>query len=89
MQTSQTVPDVAQWMEERARKDDRLYERHGRDLEADHDGEFVAISDDGRLIVGPDELSVSDEAARRIGAGSFALRRIGADAEIRWRELPA
>ena len=89
MQARQTVQDIAQWMAERSRKDDLLYERFGRDLEPELDGEFVAISDDGRLIQGTDILSVSDEATRRFGDGNFALRRIGADAEIRLRVLSA
>jgi len=54
-------------------------------LEADHAGEFVAINRDGRLISGTDELVVAKQALDQFGAGTFALRRIGAEAEIRWR----
>ena len=87
MTISPTSPDVRAWIADRARKDDRLYERYGRPLEAEHAGEFVAISDDGRVIRGPDELALATGALGRFGAGAFALRRIGADAEIRWRTL--
>ena len=79
--------DVRAWIAERAAEDDRLYERYGRELEAEHRGEFVAISQDGRLVLGHDELTVAHEAIRRFGPGAFTLRRIGADAEIRWRAL--
>jgi hypothetical protein len=88
MPASQAVHDLAQWAAERARRDDHLYEGYGRELEPEHNGDFVAISDDGRHILGTDELSVSDEACRRFGSGNFALRRIGADAEVNWRTMP-
>jgi hypothetical protein len=77
--------DLQRWMVERDREDDRLYERYGRPLEAEHAGEFVAISARGELILGADELSVARQAVERFGPGTFALRRIGAEAEIRWR----
>ena len=85
MAISPTRPDVRAWIADRARKDDRLYERYGRPLEAEHAGEFVAISDDGRVVLGLDELVLAMEALSQFGTGAFALRRIGADAEIRWR----
>ncbi|MGH2532204.1 MAG: hypothetical protein ACRDJW_07830 [Thermomicrobiales bacterium] len=75
------------WMSERARKDDRLYERYGRSLESGHVGEFVAISDDGEVILGTDHLALSNEAAARFGEGNFALRKIGAKAEWHLRAL--
>ena len=87
MPTLTNTSDVRAWIAERAAADDRLYERYGRELEAEHRGEFVAISQDGRLILGQDELTVGAKAVRRFGPGAFALRRIGADAEIRWRRL--
>ena len=77
--------DIEAWVRQRAEQDDRLYERYGQPLEAEHKGEFVAISDYGRLILGPNELTVATRAAEQFGAGTFALRRIGADAEMRWR----
>jgi hypothetical protein len=76
---------IGQWVSERVAADDRLYERYGRPLEAHHRGEFVAIGDDGQTILGLDELEVSKQAIERFGSGRFALRRIGADAEGRWR----
>lgn len=77
--------ELQTWITQRAQEDDRLYERYGRVLEVDHSGESVAISPDGRLILGPEELTVATEALRAFGPGAFALRRIGADAEVRWR----
>jgi hypothetical protein len=77
--------DFNRWALARDAQDDALYERHGRPLERDHVGEFVAISNDGRVIVGADELRLAQQAVREFGAGAFALRRIGAAAEVRWR----
>ena len=82
-----TREDIQAWMQHRDEQDDRLYERYGQPLEAEHMGEFVAISDDGRLILGADELTVATRALEQFGSGTFALRRIGADAEMRWRRL--
>lgn len=73
------------WLDQRGEKDDRLYEHFGRPLERALTGEFVAIADDGRTLVGKDELSVAQQAIERFGRGAFALRCIGAAAEIRWR----
>ena len=84
-----TENGIRTWMARRAREDDDLYERYGRELEAEHAGEFVAIGQDGRLVLGTDELAVAAEAVARFGLGAFALRRIGADAEIRWRRQAA
>ena len=79
---------VEAWVRQRAKQDDRLYERYGRPLEAEHKGEFVAISDDGQVILGPDELTVATRAEEQFGTGTFAVRRIGADAESGWRRRP-
>lgn len=73
------------WMAQRATEDEQLYELYGKALEQEHKGEFVAISSDGQTITGSDELTVASQALKRFGPGTFALRRIGADAEIRWR----
>ena len=74
-----------EWLERRGGKDDLLYEQFGRPLEPEHDGELVAIGDDGRTILGRDEVTVARQALEQFGRGAFALRRIGARAEIRWR----
>ena len=85
MTTATDPTNIQAWLAERVAKDDQLYERFGRPLEADHAGELVAISDEGDLILGTDELDLATKSVNRFGSGRFALRRIGADAEIRWR----
>ena len=79
------IDELERWLEERGQEDDLLYERFGRPLEPEHNGEYVAISDDGLTILGADELTVSQQALERFGSGQFALRKVGARAELRWR----
>ncbi|MGH2560572.1 MAG: hypothetical protein ACRDJH_16030 [Thermomicrobiales bacterium] len=84
-----TVEEVKTWVAERSAKDRRLYERYGRPLEAEHTGEFVAISDDGEVMLGTDELTLTKDAVARFGPGTFALRKIGVDWVWRMRQLAA
>ncbi len=79
------MTDHAAWMARRAEEDDRLYKKYGKPLEQGHSGEFVAIGPDGQYILDSDELALAVQALSRFGRGNFALRRIGYDAEIRWR----
>jgi hypothetical protein len=79
------IRGIRTWIARRSEADDRLYERYGRPLEAEHRGEFVAISDSGQVIRGADELEVATKAIEQFGPGNFALRRIGAAEESRWR----
>lgn len=77
--------ELRRWIANRAQQDDLLYQRYGRELEPKHTGEFVAIGDDGRLVRGTDELTVARQARDLFGPGNFTIRRIGREAEIRWR----
>jgi hypothetical protein len=75
------VHDDLNVLTDRDRQDELLYDRFGRQLESEHTGEFIAISDDGQLILGADELTLTQLAVARFGAGHYALRKIGAVAE--------
>lgn len=81
------MTDIQAWIAERAEKDEKLYERYGKPLEAEHKGEFVAISDDGEILLDRDELALTMRAVGRFGAGNFALQRIGYEYNIRWRNF--
>jgi hypothetical protein len=72
-------------LRERALRDDALYERHGKSLEAEHRGEFIAISRDGQTIVAKDDIGVLKVALERFGSGNFAFRRIGFRTLGKWR----
>ena len=73
---------------ESIRKRDReLYERYGKPLERNHKGEYVAISPEGRTILGSRAAEVLDQAVDNFGSGNFALKRVGYRAFGRWLTL--
>ena len=67
-------------------RDDQLYELYGEPLEATHWGQFVAISLQGEIIIGPNDLEVLQQALARFGRGNFAFRRIGGWPLGKWRK---
>ena len=56
---------------------DKRYERYGKPLENDHHGEFIAITQDGRVIVDKNDIEVVDRAIQQFGSGNFILCRVG------------
>lgn len=58
----------------RLREADDLYDRFGTPLEAEHYGEYVAITEDGRTLVGPSPQEVMRQAVRAFGAGSYVFK---------------
>jgi hypothetical protein len=50
---------------------DEMYEKYGRPLEAEHWGEYLAVSRDGRTVLGTDDLAVGLEAKAKLGPGVF------------------
>ena len=62
---------------------ERLYEQYGKPLERDHWGEYVAITRDGRTLLGTDREEVSRAAAEAFGPGNF-LFRVGPSVTNRW-----
>ena len=69
---------------QRLREAEALYERFGKPLEAQHRGEYVAITTDGRTLVGPTVLAVAREARRTLGPECFVFK-LGERAVGRWR----
>jgi hypothetical protein len=63
-----------------------LYVRYGQRLEGEHQGKYIAISRDGRVIVDTNDLSVIGQAIQRFGRGNFIFRRIGYSyvRQVRW-----
>jgi hypothetical protein len=53
---------------------DALYDRFGAPLEAEHWGEYVAISRNGQLVRSPDLDELLDTADKVLGLGSFVFK---------------
>jgi hypothetical protein len=53
---------------------DRLYEQYGKPLEGEHWGEFVAICEDGRVLLGTDLCELAFRAVETLGKGSYIFK---------------
>lgn len=56
------------------KKAERLYDRYGKPLEPEHAGKYVAISLEGKTIIGPTVLDVAQRAKSAFGPGSFVFK---------------
>ena len=70
--------------EDALKQGDELYEQYGKPLEAEHWGEFIAISPDGRTLLGSDMAEVLDNALRQFGGGVHIFK-VGPIATGRFR----
>src|SRR5690242_18391622 len=68
-----TPENYRQRMAEIGQRDDLLYDQYGKHLEAEHFGEFVAICEDGRTILGTEDVTVSGKANEQFGRGRYAF----------------
>jgi hypothetical protein len=57
-------------------RNDGLYERHAKPLEADYWGEYVAVSIDGQTFLGSTVLEVAQAARTAVGPGN-AIFKVG------------
>ncbi len=53
---------------------DTIYDRFVAPLEREHWGEFVAVSKDGRIILGPNDREVFFKAKDAFGPGNFLFK---------------
>jgi len=51
-----------------------LYEQYGKTLEAEHNGEYVAISTSGKTILGKSLKEVVTNALAQFGKGNFVFK---------------
>ena len=70
--------------EERRVQADALYERYGKPLEQEHRGEYIAISPDGRTLLGSSVIDVLRNAKATFGPGNFVFK-VGPKAVGKWR----
>lgn len=66
------------------RQGDQLYDQCAKPLEAEHDGQFIAIARDGRTVLGNTMLDVAKRAAAELGHGTF-LFKVGPRSVGKWR----
>jgi hypothetical protein len=62
-----------------------LYERFIKPIEAQHQGEFVAVTTDGRVIIDKNDIQVVDQALQQFGPGTFVLLKVGSKGVGKWR----
>ncbi len=77
--------NMATKLKKRLQEDSELYKRFGKSLELQHKGEFVAISQEGEIIVSKSDIEVLQKALERFGSGNFAFCRVGHEAIGKWR----
>ena len=53
---------------------DDLYEQYGKPLEPDHRGEYLAVSREGKTVLGRTLLEVGKRAVTELGRGSLVFR---------------
>ena len=78
------MPIDSEWTAQKDAKRRRLYEKYGKPLEANHAGEFVAISMDGEILLGERDGETLRRALDKFGRGNFAMARVGSEAMHEW-----
>ena len=65
---------------------DTLYEQYAKPLEAKHRGKFVAVSPEGKTLLGDTFLEVATQATQQFGPGNFIFK-LGEEAGAagKWR----
>ncbi len=63
-----------------AKEAEALYDRHVRPLEGKFWGRLAAVNKEGQVLVGEDEMELTQKAVERFGKGNFILFRIGTKA---------
>ena len=69
-----------EWIAQKEAEYRRLYEKYVKPLEANHTGEFVAISKDGEMLLGKRDGETLRRALDEFGRGNFEMARVGYDA---------
>ena len=78
------MPINSEWTAQKDAERRRLYEKYGKPLEANHAGEFIAISMDGEILLGEHEGKLFYQALSAFGRGGFALTKVGCEAMDEW-----
>jgi hypothetical protein len=55
-------------------KSETLYEKYGKPLEEKHKGEYLAVSPNGKTLLGKNLLEVVKKATESFGRGNFVYK---------------
>lgn len=64
-------------------KAETLYERYGKPLEKKHTGQYIAISQDGKMLIDSSISKLMQKALTQLGPGNFIFK-IGDRAIGKW-----
>ena len=59
--------------DQRKQQGDSLYEQYGKPLEEEHEGQYIAITPDGKTVLGEDLLEVAEQAKDEVWPGQLSL----------------
>ncbi len=79
--------DLKEWLAQRAKDKQQLYQQYGKALEKDHTGEYVAIGPDGQTILSKRAGEVLQKAVDTFGERNFGLFRVVHRAFARWLKI--
>ncbi len=79
--------DLKEWLAQRAKDKQRLYQQYGKALEKGHTGEYAAIGPDGQTILGKRAGEVLQKAVDAFGERNFGLFRVGHRTFARWLKI--
>lgn len=65
---------------------DNLYKKYGQPLEDQHWGEYIAISEAGKIVLGNDLIKVMKKSLAEFGPGSHVFK-VGEKAVYKWRRI--
>lgn len=65
---------------------DKLYQKYGKPLEEKYWGEYIAVSKNGRTVLGNDLIKVMKKSLAQFGPGSHVFK-IGERAVFKWRRI--
>ncbi len=75
------------WLEQRSKEKERLYEQYGKGLEKEHTGEYAAITPKGETIIGKRAGEVMQKAVDKFGERNFGIFRVGHLTFARWLKI--
>ena len=70
--------------QERLEEAEQVYERYGKPLEREHRGEYLAVSPEGKTLLGATLLEVLQKASTTFGPGNLVFK-VGEKAVGKWR----